>query len=265
MTISENFPYSYYINLEKRIERRESLENQFKKWGIKNYQRVNASEYDVKKYDDWKDQVFEGKIIECTSTMSCTINHLRTIIDWYNNNVSETCILMEDDICLDNFEYLNFDWNYFQKNIPENWDCIQLYFCRPDFIPMFLHKRITHTSSIACYMINRSFAEKVKKLLFVDGKYKLTINNNSYNRQLLTADATILEIGITYSVPIFSINLNMNSSDNMDNKFKVSQIDVASTKIINNWWKNEKNNFPLEDFFHYLKPNDSKMIKRIVY
>jgi len=86
----KGFPMVYYINLDHRIDRRESMETQFKHWGIKNYHRVNASKYHISKYDEWKNIVVEKDILESLSVMSVSLNNVETIVNWYDTHPSET-------------------------------------------------------------------------------------------------------------------------------------------------------------------------------
>ena len=41
----EGLPKIYYINLDDRPDRREYMEDQFRWWGITDYERVNASRF----------------------------------------------------------------------------------------------------------------------------------------------------------------------------------------------------------------------------
>ena len=51
----------------------------------------------------------KNEILECLSLMSVALNNIETIINWYDEYPSETCIIMEDDISLANIKYWNFD------------------------------------------------------------------------------------------------------------------------------------------------------------
>lgn len=264
----KGLPPIYYINLDHRIDKKYYMESQFEYWGIKTYYRVSASKYNPSLYDEWKSIVFEKEILENKSAMSCALNHIETMIGWYNSNLSETCIMMEDDLSLHNIQYWNFDWEYFQNNLPENWECIQLYFCRTNYIPMFLHKRQYNTSySTACYLINRSYAKKVKDLMYFDGKYKLTLNDGSYQKKYgktnIIADANLFDIGTTYTIPLFSLNTDI-KNDSEQNIYGTSSIDIKSSNLIDIWWKNDHHKFSLDDFFTYGKPYDHLMCRRIV-
>jgi hypothetical protein len=260
----KGIPPIYYINLEHRTDRREHMEIQFDYWGIQNYNRINASKFLPSNYDKWKKFIFEEEIVECVSLMSCATNQIKTIIDWYDCNISESCVIMEDDISIYNAKFWNFNWSHFEKNLPENWECIQLYFCNPNFIPMFLHQRLKHSGSTACYMVNRSYAKKLKKIMYIDGRYKLRLYDNSYEKKYFPAlaDGNLFDIGVSYSIPLFSLNILLDS-DNEINNYKMNPIDIKSTKLIDNWWKNEHRKFPLIDFFTYGKPNDWEMTKNV--
>ena len=262
----KGLPPIYYINLDHRTDRREYIETQFDYWGIKDYHRVSGTKFLPSNYDKWKKFIFEEEIVEGISLMSCALNHIKTIIDWYDCNISVSCVIMEDDLSLDNIKYWNLNWNCFENNLPENWECVQLYFCNKNFIPMFLHQKLKSSGSAACYMVNRSYAKKVKDLMYRDGKYRLTFMDGSFHKKHsrvdITGDSNLFNIGVSYSIPLFSLNISFNS-DNEINNYKMNPIDIESTNLINNWWKNEHHNFSLEDFFTYGKPNDWEMSKDV--
>ena len=266
----KGFPMVYYINLDHRTDRKKWMESQFNDWGIKNYHRICASKYDISKYDEWKDVVVEKGILECVSLMSTALNNIETIINWYNTYPSETCIMMEDDLSLENIKYWNFDWTYFENNLPENWECVQLYFCstyQQDglSVPMFLHKR-NGSGSAAAYLINRSYAKKIKDLMYRDGKYRLTFVDNSFHKRYskthIIQDSNLFDIGVTYSVPLFNLNSDL-GGDNQQNNNKMYPIDIICSRLIEDWWKYYHHKFPLEDFFTYGKPNDPKMTLKV--
>lgn len=266
----KGLPMIYYVNLDHRTDRREWMETQFNHWGIKNYHRVRASKYAVSKYDDWKDLIVENKILECISLMSTALNNIETIVNWYDSYSSETCIMMEDDLSLQTIKYWNFDWTYFRNNLPENWECVQLYFCSTYHedglsVPMFLHKRCD-SGSAAAYLINRSYAKKVKDLMYRDGRYKLTFSDNSFHKRYsdthIIQDANLFDIGMTYSVPLFSLNINL-GGDNQQNDNKMFPMDIICSRLIEDWWKNHHHKFSLEEFFTYGKPNDNKMTLKV--
>ena len=120
-------PPVYYFNLENRVDRREYLEDQFSKHGITDYHRINSSRYSVDNYDEWKRNVTMDRLRTKKWFLATTVDRMHGIIDWYNSNVSETCLVVEDDISFDLVDYWNFDWNTLVNNLPCNWECVQLH------------------------------------------------------------------------------------------------------------------------------------------
>lgn len=270
----KNLPPIFYQNLDHRIDRRNNMENQFKKWGITDYTRVSASRFSIDKIDEWKDKL--DLMLLTPSDSSIIMNQFTTIIDWYNSGISEYCIIMQDDLSLDLIEYWMFDWDYLMKNLPYNWDCILLYFCNYAYIPMHLKKRLRNSCSGACYMINRWYAEKLIKMhLRPDGGFKLDNNLRDCKVEkpcYSSDDFLIYQIGINYTLPIFALNQHL--SQNPDNKPSLfpgqeytdtikmhhnKMNDIFSSYYIRKWWMNESQEFTAEDFFNYNKTNDYKM------
>ena len=146
MTTLNSIPPIRYLNLDKNEDRRFFIENQFEKYGVTNFKRISADRYGVDKYDEWS---FEGEINE-RPRLSTLLNQFQSIIDWYHEDSSETCIIVEDDLNLDLCKYWRFDWNYFESHLPCNWDCVQLHVVGEKYIPMGLSVRNRTLHSAAC-------------------------------------------------------------------------------------------------------------------
>ena len=50
---------------------------------------------------------------------SILVNQLHSIIDWYQQEVSETCLILEDDLSFDLVEDWTFDWETLMSYIPQ--------------------------------------------------------------------------------------------------------------------------------------------------
>jgi len=273
----KGLPPIYYVNLDFRTDRREHMEAEFKKWNITNYTRVSASRFSIDKIDDWKHKL--DLMLLTPSDASIVLNQFNTIIDWYNSGVSEYCIIMQDDLSLELIEYWNFDWEYLMNNLPYNWDCIQLYFCNWEYIPMHLRKRLPNTSSGACYMVNRFYAEKLIKIhQRPDGGFKLANNLKDVKipKECYSSDDFLIyQIGVTYTLPILSLDQKLSQNpdnkpstagDNVDSKVSVYHnkiYDIVASHLIKKWWKEESKNYTVEDFFSYGKSTDAKMTIKI--
>lgn len=271
----KGIPPIFYQNLDHRIDRKENIENQFKKYGITDYTRISASRFSTDKINEWEHKL--DLMLLAPSDASIVMNQFTTIIDWYNSGISEYCVIMQDDLSLDLVDYWMFDWKTLMNNLPYNWDCIQFYYCHNDEIKMHLHKREYGSSSAACYMISRLYAEKLIKIhLQKNGSFKLKndLKDVKIPKQCYSSDDFLLyQIGITYSIPLLALNQEL--AKNPDNKFKTEEeneeydikigpyhnkiFDILATTSIRKWWMNESSNYEINDIFSYNKPIHKNM------
>lgn len=255
MTINpklKGLPPVYYFNLDYRKDRREYLEKQFLDYGITDYHRVNSSRYSVENYNEWKSKVVIDKLRTEVWFLATLVDRIHGIIDWYNSGVSETCLVVEDDICFDSVQYWNFDWETFVSNLPCNWECIQLHIIGENFVRLNLSKWTINNHSTGCILINRSYVEKLIKLHYIDGKFKL-YSNYGYNENwpeyhYQSVDFVLYQIGVTYSIPLLTTNYNF-LSDGLRNG-KINHMSKNCDILVMDWWKNKSSNYTLDDLFH---------------
>lgn len=247
-----NIPPIYYFNLEHRIDRREYLEKQFSEYGITNYHRVNSSRYSVENCKEWKSKVVIDKLRTKVWFLATLIDRMHGIIDWYNSNISETCLMVEDDICFDPSKHWNFDWETFVSRLPCNWECVQLHIIGERFINMSLSKWTPNNHSTGCILINRSYVEKLIKLHYIDNRFVLH-SNYGYNSSwpeyhYQSVDFVLYQIGVTYSIPIFITNYNF-ISDGLRNG-QINHMSKNCDEIVLDWWKNKSTDYTLDDIFY---------------
>ena len=245
-------PPIYYFNLEHRIDRREYLEKQFSYYGITDYYRVNSSRYSVDNYQEWKSKVVIDRLRTQVWFLATLVDRIHGIIDWYNSNSSETCLVVEDDICFETVDYWDFDWQTFVNSLPCNWECIQLHIIGEKFVRMNISKWTRNNHSTGCILINRSYAEKLIKLHYIDGKFKL-YSNYGYSKNwpeyhYQSVDFVLYQIGITYSIPILTTNYNF-ISDGYRNG-KINHMAKNSDILVLDWWKNKSSEYTLDDIFY---------------
>lgn len=265
MRYLQNIPQILYINLDHRDDRRNYMESQFEEYKIKNYKRISASKYLINKENEWENLILDEDISLCSTDVSLTINHIETISKWYDDNTSDICIIMEDDLNMDLVPFWTFEWEDLMKNLPYNWECVQLYMSHDFEIPMYLRPRVYDSYSTACYMINRNYARKLVQYHYKNKKFKLNLPNGDVKKHLSihgSADYLIYEVGKTYSFPIFTVESNLNS-DNQINNYKTNPVDVISSKLIFNWWKYKSEKYTLEDIFTYGKCKDLEMTLKV--
>lgn len=264
MTINpklKGLPPVYYFNLEHRKDRREYLEKQFFDHGITNYHRVNSSRYSVDNYKEWESKVVIDKLRTEVWFLATLVDRIHGIIDWYNSGVSETCLVVEDDICFDPVQYWNFDWQTFVNNLPCNWECIQLHIIGESFVRVNLSKWTLNNHSTGCILINRSYAEKLIKLHYIENKFKL-YSNYGYNQNwpeyhYQSVDFVLYQIGVTYSIPLLTTNYNF-LSDGLRNG-NINHMSKNCDVLVLDWWKNKSQNYTLDEIF-CLNPTKRKQL-----
>jgi hypothetical protein len=262
----KNIPHIRYINLDERVDRRNYLENEFKKYGISNYVRISANRYGPHNYEDWEKQlIFEARKNKI-SYISILVNQLQSIIDWYDENISETCLILEDDLNFSTVKYWHFDWDYLVSRLPCNWDCVQLHIIGERYIPMGLTRRTKNNHGATCYLINRGYAKKLIDMHYVNGKFKF-YNNYGYTTywpiyHYQSPDFVPYEIGITYSFPIFITNSTF-GSDCYDGK--INMMARKSDSLVLKWWKDASQKYSLDDLFLLDKLRLKELILPISY
>lgn len=252
-------PPIYYFNLDYRKDRKQYIQNQFKKYGITNYFRVPSSRYSVSNFDVWKNVIKTDKIRTKIWYLATLVDRIHGILQWYKSEISETCLIVEDDICFDTVDYWNFDWEIFTSRLPVNWDCIQLHIIGEKFVRMNLSKWSRNNHSTGCMLINRSFAERLSKLYFIDGKFAF-YSNYGYSEKwpeyhYQSVDFVMYQVGITYSIPLLVTNYNF-ISDGYRNG-NINQMSKNTDIVVENWWKNNSSKYSLDDLF-YLDSDKTK-------
>lgn len=183
--IFDYFDGGFYLNLDKRIERRESFEKRSREAGfeIERFSAIQLKEEDVP-------NPFNGK--DWHIKISCTYSHFKMIKEakmrgWKN------CVIFEDDcifekgfidkikICID--ELKNLDWNiFYMGGEPGGW-------C--DSVSNNLAKCTAGMYSTHAYVINENFYDKVLSVPYtlgiIDTLYMGMYNNNYYMTKELLA------------------------------------------------------------------------------
>lgn len=253
----KGFPHIRFINLDERSDRRQWMENQFEKHEIFDYKRISANRYGPQNYDQWENKLildYNNEFIRNDSIcyLSILVNQLQSIVDWYNDNTSETCIIAEDDLNIGTFKFWTFDWEYFYSRLPCNWDCVQLHVIGSDSVPMGLTRRSRTNHGATAYLINRRYAEKLILMHYQDGKFKF-YNNYGYGDRwpkyhYQSPDFVPYEIGVTYTFPIFITNSEFNS-DCDEYQGERNHTARKSDYVTVKWWKNSAQNYSVNELF----------------
>ena len=259
-------PHIRYINLDERPKRNNLLEDEFSKYGITDYKRLSASTYSATKLRSNWDDFIHTPSTHAPRYTSILVNQLHSIIDWYQQEVSETCLILEDDLSFDLVEHWTFDWETLMSYIPKNWDCVQFHILGLKYMQMNLHRRTNNNQGATCYMINRRYAKKLIDIHWIDGKLKF---HENYGMSELfpkfyyqSPDYVPYEIGITYSMPIFTTNRTLKYVSDA-HESHINKHAIVADSCVRKWWKNEASKYQPSDIFSINTPKLKEMIFKI--
>ena len=202
----KGMPPIYYLNLDGQPERKQYMEDQFKYWGIENYERISA--YDGR--DDDLSDIIKGRYPDNMSSgeVGCTTSHLKALKHYLETSDAPCAVIMEDDVDLQIVKNWNFTWKDFYSLVPYDYDVIQLAIICTGPLHVALHKRFVNDFSTASYMITRHHAEKIVKHHVRKDKYKL----DQGVKPRAVADDLIYNSGNTFSIPLFLYRIALGSS-----------------------------------------------------
>ena len=260
----KGLPPIMYLNLDHRTDRKEHIEGQFKKWGITDFTRWSASRFSTDKIDQWGHKL--DLMLLAPSDASIVMNEFTMMIEWYESGISETLMIIQDDLCFDLVEYWPFDWETVVKSLPYNWEIVQFYHCHDHHIKMHLNPRQWHSSSAAIFMINRSFVEKLMKIhLQPDGSFKLdqSLRDLQVPRESYSSDDFLIyQVGKSYSLPLLTLDPKLAVAQ--DNKQQTGSdydpiiavyhnkiYDILATSCIKKWWEEKSYRYSAEDILSW--------------
>lgn len=190
----KDFPI-YYINLDRIKVRRDFMEEQVKKYGVKmtRISAVDGLDLDWESgmaneipYENHYDKSYK------MAELACTLSHLYTIKKSYDNG-DEVALILEDDIDIGLSALWDKSLKELIKSVPTDWEMINLFYFDIDrkkyndiFVPLELGK---HWGTVA-YVINRKGMEKV-----------LTVYNN--NKFILQGPKYLMADYFIYSLADF--------------------------------------------------------------
>lgn len=238
----KGFPRIYCINLDEKPDRWAWMENQFKYWGLENYERVSA--YDGRE-DDLSD-ILKGRYPDnmTSGEVGCVTSHLKVMKHWLETTDEPCMVVMEDDCDLSTVAHWPFSWKDFYSKVPYDYDVVQMAIINPGEIHARLHKRFVNDFSTACYMITRHHAEKLVRLHCRGDKFKL----DQGSKPRAVADDLIYNSGNTYAIPLLLYKIAL-GSDIHD--IHVDVFHKSSHDGLWNFWKNQAIDMNWTELFDY--------------
>ncbi len=242
----ENFGPVYLINLPDQETRLNHIKKEFSTHGIENYKIIEA--VDGRKSD--LRGIVHGNYPKLRpSEIGCLASHINAIKAWLEDCDDEYGIIMEDDCSFDNVKYWQWTWDEFMQNIPDDADIIQLVILKEDDIKFNMHLKerynrhdyFSYAWSTACYVIKRSYAQKIVKTFLIEGRYEFA--EGKYKNK--PADVVLYNLGKAYTMPILTHFVDTENAINLSHE----PFHSRSKKQIDSWWQNHSSKYKKESFF----------------
>lgn len=280
--IMKYFPHVYYFNVNHYVERKKYMESQFQKLEL-SYTRISMQKPADNRLFDWYWDNLIGSYSEETShyinLYSAEI--FKFFNQWVNQTNEDYLIIMEDDYDLSLLKYWHFEWEDLMERLPYDWDCIQLGFETSSTISFYLHPTKSDYS-LGASLLNRDYIKKLLSLHYPNSKFKFDYNianaiyidresgihdGFKYINTSGGPDYFINQSGCSYSLPLIPINPYFTGISHTGTfqkyLWKPKLSFVKCYEAYHEWWKNDRDNFSLDDFFTYGKNNDVLMERDI--
>ena len=212
---------TYWINLDRSIDRKNNMEKFFNKFNIKN-ERFSGIDGSLNPFNHiiFKDNLVPEDVNK--SKLSCLLSHLFVIKNFYEKDPNDFCLILEDDIDFQYFNKYNLDFkktiNKIVRECKNEWEIIQVSFTirknndfKTDPFNLYLNWRYKYYGTIA-YIINKNAALKLIYNNFKDNKVLVDLTLEE-KKNYYVSDCLLYKqvLTYTYKIPLFSYNPNFES------------------------------------------------------
>lgn len=225
----------YVINMERSKNRKDYIDDHFKKYGVSDYTFLKAVDGSI---EDLSDLIINYDLLNITKgEAACSLSHLKAIELWLSSSDSEYGIIVEDDVSFETVDFWNFEWTDFLNSVTKKYDILQLAIINNFKVNPRLHLREFLDWSASVYLIKRGYAEKLIQKHKVKDKYMLNIP-----RHLSVSEGMLFGRALCYSIPLFTYSLDLGSSLNESH---IETVHKRSKNETMAYWK-EKSLFNLD-------------------
>ena len=190
-------PPMYYINLDRRPDRRAHMEQMCAAYGVA-ATRVAATDGEAAAA-----LVTAAPPTLRWSEVACTVSHLRAIREWLTAaTVGDTALICEDDLSFETVGSWQCDWRAVEAALPLHWDVIQLAIIYgPGDANMALHYRADNDFSTCAYLIRRPYAQRLISSLWDTAAGRWSFPPSPHR---LAAEEVLYRQARCLSVPLFT-------------------------------------------------------------
>lgn len=228
----KGFPSVRYVTLEDNFFRQKLLTEQFEIYGI------TPIPIKSKRFSE-SDDIITGKYVNSLTdpVKGCTVSHLKMFKDWYYNTNEDYGFFCEDDLSLETVDYWNFTWEEFVRNLPKDWDAVQLLAIRGEFEKVCLRERYWDDWAITAYILKREYVKQIIDHCCIGETYHLEVKNSEI--MPIGESLFFTNFGKVYTCPLFVENTKINSTNLNDTELQDGQKPNHhfASEYISNWWK----------------------------
>jgi hypothetical protein len=253
----KNFPVVNYPNLIESIDRKEFMESQLEKYGLK------GNAYVTERYSTFQNEVqiiSAVPIMPNTNQHGVTISFLNMMKEWYERADEQYGLFCDDDISFESIDNWNFTWQDVLDNLPEDWQCVQLIRVNEwnDKGMLLGNNHVIPDLRLAkaglydwgtSFMCKRSYVKKVlDRHILGPNAYDFSIKiRGTYDQFLPFTVEHVLLAEIcdqTYNFPILLENQEFNSTIELESGPRSAH--EKSYKFYSGLWKLFGQDFPIE-------------------
>lgn len=274
----KGFPSCYVISLDTNTDRRDYIVGEFDRLGINSYNILQYPRY-IRSESDYivNGQSYLIDRLSYDNHLGVLFSHLLTIKWWYENTVEDVCAVMEDDIDFTTVKYWNFTYQEFIDRLGGRWDCLQLSASFQLPFVMYPRVRTDMDNGAICYIIKRSYAEKIVKYYFGNNGEFILKHPRQYSRRKepfknyepydrdthesefyetfgrISTENLIYGLGLVYIFCLFNYNMNFDTTNHIESTDRHAaqrRFQQRSHDYVNNWWKIHGSKGTLGDIFN---------------
>ena len=254
----------FYINLERRTDRKNNMENQFKKQNIQDYTRIQAVDYmdlndlfngffeiDGKtfSYKNECDLIYRKRSPQTLGTIACVLSHLKTIYKAKHMNL-DYAIIMEDDLSLDYLSEWELSFEKMFSLFPKDWCIIQLFTSNQYILRRIIPRTSLFTKKVLgdnnyCFLGTAFYVVSRKGIDMILGKYFNHLTNTFILKgKHPGADGLLYNINDSYiyNKPLVYSQDEIYESDliTIGSGGKKNRFGLIAAKITHNYYKKLK-------------------------
>jgi len=252
-----NFPNIFCVSLNESIDRRINLYKQLCELKLQDKLFFNI-------YPRFKDcnYILNGNYVDHLhqNSKGPVTSHIKINEYWTKHTDLDYALIVEDDVSFITSNFWNFTWEEFFYHLPDNWECLQLYYfsetAKPqDTVTFNIRERYYDDWGCQAYLIKRNYAEKmvnrylkdkdIFNLTLPSANIKISKNDTRFLEMYPLVEHIVYEtLGQTYCFPLLLEDV-VNTKPTGYSSYNNEESRIAYYNYIYQYWKNNGFNHKL--------------------